>query len=202
MEKGRNERSGYLYIWVAANLNHHIYTHPPTPLRLMDDSWEPLYFLVVVCKCSCCQQSHLSRRLIYLSLLLCSVYFSSPNFFKILFPFYVACGVLDFHRVYQVAQARLNKSGMRPLGRTQSAPLPLGHPLLQGAPHGVIPTVPLTQQQFDQYVRERQIYEQQHQHNLLKQVNTSRPDGIDWIYYNVFFCCLFFFSCVWKLANV
>ncbi|KAK4024040.1 hypothetical protein OUZ56_009431 [Daphnia magna] len=69
----------------------------------------------------------------------------------------------------QVAQARLNKSGMRPLGRTQSAPLPLGHPLLQGAPHGVVPTVPLTQQQFDQYVRERQIYEQQHQHNLLKQ---------------------------------
>ncbi|XP_046464398.1 histone deacetylase 4-like isoform X5 [Daphnia pulex] len=69
----------------------------------------------------------------------------------------------------QVAQARLNKSGMRPLGRTQSAPLPLGHPLLQGAPHGVMPTVPLTQQQFDQYVRERHIYEQQHQHNLLKQ---------------------------------
>ncbi|EFX72406.1 histone deacetylase HDAC4 protein-like protein [Daphnia pulex] len=69
----------------------------------------------------------------------------------------------------QVAQARLNKSGMRPLGRTQSAPLPLGHPLLQGAPHGVVPTVPLTQQQFDQYVRERHIYEQQHQHNLLKQ---------------------------------
>lgn len=30
--------------------------------------------------------------------------------------------------------------------------------------------MPLTQQQFDQYVRERQIYEQQHQHNLLKQV--------------------------------
>lgn len=59
---------------------------------------------------------------------------------------------------------------MRPLGRTQSAPLPLGHPLLQGAPHGVMPTVPLTQQQFDQYVRERHIYEQQHQHNLLKQV--------------------------------
>ena len=59
---------------------------------------------------------------------------------------------------------------MRPLGRTQSAPLPLGHPLLQGAPHGVVPSVPLTQQQFDQYVRERHIYEQQHQHNLLKQV--------------------------------
>lgn len=75
----------------------------------------------------------------------------------------------------QVAQARLNKSGMRPLGRTQSAPLPLGHPLLQGAPHGVVPSVPLTQQQFDQYVRERQIYEQQHQHNLLKQVQSINP---------------------------
>ena len=74
----------------------------------------------------------------------------------------------------QVAQARLNKSGMRPLGRTQSAPLPLGHPALMGAQ--VPPTVPgggavpLTQQQFDQYVRERQLYEQQQQHNLLKQV--------------------------------
>jgi hypothetical protein len=33
----------------------------------------------------------------------------------------------------QVAQARLNKTGHhRPLGRTQSAPLPLGHPMLTG----------------------------------------------------------------------
>jgi len=30
----------------------------------------------------------------------------------------------------QVAHARLNKAGHRPLGRTQSAPLPLGHPML------------------------------------------------------------------------
>lgn len=30
----------------------------------------------------------------------------------------------------QVAHARLNKQGHRPLGRTQSAPLPLGHPML------------------------------------------------------------------------
>lgn len=30
----------------------------------------------------------------------------------------------------QVALARLTKQGHRPLGRTQSAPLPLGHPLL------------------------------------------------------------------------
>lgn len=33
----------------------------------------------------------------------------------------------------QVAQARLHKQGHRPLGRTQSAPLPLGHPMLTGA---------------------------------------------------------------------
>lgn len=32
----------------------------------------------------------------------------------------------------QVAQARLHKQGHRPLGRTQSAPLPLGHPMLTG----------------------------------------------------------------------
>lgn len=32
----------------------------------------------------------------------------------------------------QVAQAHLNKQGHRPLGRTQSAPLPLGHPMLTG----------------------------------------------------------------------
>ena len=70
----------------------------------------------------------------------------------------------------QVAQARLNKSGLRPLGRTQSAPLPLGHPLLQGAP-GVPPPMPLTQQQFELYLRERQMYEQQQQHNMLIQVS-------------------------------
>ncbi|XP_073970924.1 histone deacetylase 4 isoform X4 [Rhodnius prolixus] len=33
----------------------------------------------------------------------------------------------------QVAHARLNKAGHRPLGRTQSAPLPLGHPMLNSA---------------------------------------------------------------------
>ena len=75
---------------------------------------------------------------------------------------------------------------MRPLGRTQSAPLPLGHPLLQGVPPppGVLAAAaaaaaagatsattatPLTPQQFDIYLRERQFYEQQQQHNLMKQ---------------------------------
>jgi len=33
----------------------------------------------------------------------------------------------------QVAQVHLHKQGHRPLGRTQSAPLPLGHPMLTGA---------------------------------------------------------------------
>lgn len=33
----------------------------------------------------------------------------------------------------QVAHARLNKAGHRPLGRTQSAPLPLGHPMLNAS---------------------------------------------------------------------
>ncbi|EEB14313.1 histone deacetylase 7A, putative [Pediculus humanus corporis] len=54
----------------------------------------------------------------------------------------------------QVAHARLTKHGHRPLGRTQSAPLPLGHPML--ASHNVL-TIP-------------QRYEDQRtQHNLLKQ---------------------------------
>ncbi|XP_067142081.1 histone deacetylase 4-like isoform X2 [Centruroides vittatus] len=57
---------------------------------------------------------------------------------------------------------RLSRSIQRPLGRTQSAPLPLGHPMLQ--PQGVL----LTLQQNEQYLREKQLFEQQ-QHNLLKQ---------------------------------
>ena len=72
----------------------------------------------------------------------------------------------------KVAHARLNKSGARPLGRTQSAPLPLGHPVLHGAQ---IPpaAMGLTQQQFEQYIRDRAAYEQQQQHNMLKQVKTQ-----------------------------
>ena len=51
----------------------------------------------------------------------------------------------------------------RPLGRTQSAPLPLGHPMLQ--PQAIL----LSSQQSEQYMREKRLCEQQ-QHNLLKQV--------------------------------
>ncbi|XP_043229076.1 histone deacetylase 4-like isoform X5 [Amphibalanus amphitrite] len=62
----------------------------------------------------------------------------------------------------EAAQARLGRTIQgRPLSRTQSAPLPLGHPLLQRAS--------LTREQYEQLVKERQLYEQQHQHNLLKQ---------------------------------
>lgn len=56
----------------------------------------------------------------------------------------------------QVAHARLNKQGHRPLGRTQSAPLPLGHPMLTGVNMNV------TQTHYENSDAERQAYEQQH----------------------------------------
>lgn len=130
-------------------------------------------------------------------------FFSCLNHFR-LFLFFLL--LLFGFQTEKVAQARLNKSGMRPLGRTQSAPLPLGHPLLQGAPHGVVPTVPLTQQQFDQYVRERQIYEQQHQHNLLKQVLQFRLNSLPvdhkkmicFVLFCLFANCLLI--CLWEMS--
>ncbi|XP_029171772.1 LOW QUALITY PROTEIN: histone deacetylase 9 [Nylanderia fulva] len=64
----------------------------------------------------------------------------------------------------QVAHARLHKAGHRPLGsRTQSAPLPLGHPMLQG---GIIAPTPT---HYEEYLAEKQLHDQQHAHNLLKQ---------------------------------
>ncbi|XP_018353431.1 PREDICTED: histone deacetylase 4 isoform X6 [Trachymyrmex septentrionalis] len=64
----------------------------------------------------------------------------------------------------QVAQARLQKAGHhRPLGsRTQSAPLPLGHPMLQS---GII--APPTH--YEEYLAEKQFHDQQQAHNYLKQ---------------------------------
>ncbi|XP_011701273.1 PREDICTED: histone deacetylase 4 isoform X7 [Wasmannia auropunctata] len=64
----------------------------------------------------------------------------------------------------QVAHARLQKAGHhRPLGsRTQSAPLPLGHPMLQG---GMI--APTTH--YEEYLAEKQLHDQQQAHNYLKQ---------------------------------
>ncbi|XP_037805790.1 histone deacetylase 4 isoform X1 [Lucilia sericata] len=61
----------------------------------------------------------------------------------------------------QVAQAHLNKQGHRPLGRTQSAPLPLGHPMLTGS--GQLNITPTHYENSD---AERQAYEQ---HLLLTQ---------------------------------
>lgn len=57
----------------------------------------------------------------------------------------------------QVALARLHKQGHRPLGRTQSAPLPLGHPMLTGAA-----TLNIAQTHYENSEAERQAYEQQH----------------------------------------
>ncbi|CAD7091315.1 unnamed protein product [Hermetia illucens] len=57
----------------------------------------------------------------------------------------------------QVAHARLNKQGHRPLGRTQSAPLPLGHPMLTGTG-----TVTIAQTHYENSDAERQAYEQHH----------------------------------------
>lgn len=63
----------------------------------------------------------------------------------------------------QVAQARLHKQGHRPLGRTQSAPLPLGHPMLTGTGSNV---VNIGQTHYENSDAERQAYEQ---HLLMKQ---------------------------------
>ncbi|XP_011496681.1 PREDICTED: histone deacetylase 4 [Ceratosolen solmsi marchali] len=65
----------------------------------------------------------------------------------------------------QVAHARLHKAGHRPLGsRTQSAPLPLGHPMLQG---GMM--APPATTHYEDYLAEKQLHEQQQTHNYLKQ---------------------------------
>ncbi|XP_046467928.1 histone deacetylase 4 isoform X6 [Neodiprion pinetum] len=75
------------------------------------------------------------------------------------------------HQVYhgapitdtQVAHARLHKAGHRPLGsRTQSAPLPLGHPMLQG---GII----APPNHYEEYLAEKQLHDQQQAHIFLKQ---------------------------------
>ena len=55
----------------------------------------------------------------------------------------------------QAAQTRLQKPGHRPLGRTQSAPLPLGHPMLTGTP------INIGQTHYENSEAERQAYEQQ-----------------------------------------
>lgn len=67
----------------------------------------------------------------------------------------------------QVAHARLYKQGHRPLGRTQSAPLPLGHPMLTGQMAlNISPT------HYENSEAERQAYEQQ-----LLQKQRMRPSA-------------------------
>lgn len=80
----------------------------------------------------------------------------------------------------QVAQARLYKQGHRPLGRTQSAPLPLGHPMLAGTVGVTLGGQPSHFERYDvsdgidlstgeakqtrnsHFQAERQLYEQRH----------------------------------------
>lgn len=65
----------------------------------------------------------------------------------------------------QVAYAKLNKAGHRPLGRTQSAPLPLGHPMLNSATSGQHLSVhyenhelPLQQMNVHHYLKQVHFY--------------------------------------------
>lgn len=52
---------------------------------------------------------------------------------------------------------------LKKTGRTQSAPLPLGHPMLQGG----LMAPPSTSTHYEEYVSERQLQEQQQTHNYL-----------------------------------
>jgi histone deacetylase 4/5 len=61
------------------------------------------------------------------------------------------------------AQQRIQKPGPRPLGRTQSAPLPLGHPALSGLPGATAINITTLHENSE---AERQAYEQQ---QILKQ---------------------------------
>lgn len=66
----------------------------------------------------------------------------------------------------QVAHARLNKAGHRPLGRTQSAPLPLGHPMLNSSSS-------IAGQHLSVHYEDYELPLQQiSAHNYLKQVST------------------------------
>lgn len=62
----------------------------------------------------------------------------------------------------QVANRRLIKAGHRPIGRTQSAPLPLGHPML---------TSSIPSQQLSVHREDYELPQQQLSSDVLKQVN-------------------------------
>ncbi|KAL7031182.1 hypothetical protein ACKWTF_006926 [Chironomus riparius] len=69
----------------------------------------------------------------------------------------------------QQQQQRLQKPGHRPLGRTQSAPLPLGHPMLTGAPINIATL-------HENSEAERQAYEQQMLKQKIRQTALSRSN--------------------------
>ncbi|XP_043949585.1 histone deacetylase 4 isoform X2 [Drosophila biarmipes] len=69
----------------------------------------------------------------------------------------------------QVAQVHLHKQGHRTLGRTQSAPLPLGHPMLTGS--GQLNVV---QTHYENSEAERQAYEHQVLNQKLRQTVLTR----------------------------
>lgn len=62
----------------------------------------------------------------------------------------------------QVAKSRLSKTGHRQIGRTQSAPLPLGHPLLNSSIPG---------QQLSVHREDYELPHQQLSTDILKKVN-------------------------------
>ncbi|XP_023175192.1 histone deacetylase 4 isoform X2 [Drosophila hydei] len=72
----------------------------------------------------------------------------------------------------QVAQVHLHKQGHRPLGRTQSAPLPLGHPMLTGASQ-----LSMVQTHYENSEAERQAYEHQVLTQKLRQKVLTRSDA-------------------------
>jgi len=74
----------------------------------------------------------------------------------------------------QVAHARLNKAGHRPLGRTQSAPLPLGHPMLNS-------TVPV--QQLSVHYEDYELPFQQLSTHYLKQVHSLNFNRLFFVCY-------------------
>jgi histone deacetylase 4/5 len=69
----------------------------------------------------------------------------------------------------QQQQQRLHKPGHRPLGRTQSAPLPLGHPMLTGTSINISTL-------HENSEAERQAYEQQMLKQKIRQTALSRSN--------------------------
>ncbi|XP_022693551.1 histone deacetylase 5-like isoform X4 [Varroa jacobsoni] len=69
------------------------------------------------------------------------------------------------------SQARLQRSILRPLGRTQSAPLPLGHPLLQSP--AAVQKLTLHQQQQQQQQQQHQLIKHHIRHTVLTRASSK-----------------------------